>query len=282
LWQIAVDVGDHPLIANQPVALDPNNSPGRTSQPPGRVQRRAPFPQTAARVRLDFSLAEEEPGMALVICYNSVEGSVIDVNLELKRLEVGPWPMNCYLVRCRVSGEVAIVDPGAGADAILAAVGDAPVRCVLLTHAHPDHVGALDAVCQATAALIGVHPADAAAFEVRADFPLLDGMEVEVGRSRLTVVHVPGHTPGSVCLRLNGQVVVGDAIFPGGPGHTVSPEALAQSLVSLGQVVFAWPDETELYPGHGAATTVGAERAAFERFIAEDHPPDLCGDVAWR
>jgi hydroxyacylglutathione hydrolase len=204
------------------------------------------------------------------------------MNLELQRLEVGPWPMNCYLVRCSATRQVVIVDPGEDAATILQAVGDAPVCCILLTHAHPDHVGALDAVRLATGAPVGLHPADAAAFGVEADFPLLDGMEVEVGCGRLTVTHVPGHTPGSVCLRLNGQVAVGDAIFPGGPGHTVSPEALAQSLVSLGRTVFAWPDETELHPGHGDFTTVGAERAAFERFVADDHPPDLCGDVAWR
>jgi len=161
-------------------------------------------------------------------------------------------------------------------------VGDAPVCCILLTHAHPDHVGALDAVHQATGAPVGLHPADAEAFGVEADFPLLDGMEVAVGRGRLTVTHVPGHTPGSVCLRLGGQVTVGDVIFPGGPGHTDSPEALAQSLVSLDRTVFAWSDEIELHPGHGGFTTVGAERAAFERFVASGYPADLCGDVTWR
>jgi hydroxyacylglutathione hydrolase len=204
------------------------------------------------------------------------------VNLELQRLEVGPWPMNCYLVRCPVTGQVAVVDPGADADTILAAVGDATASCILLTHAHPDHVGALEDVRQATGVPVGIHPADARVFGLQGDFPLLDGEEVELGQGLVRVVHVPGHTPGSVCLQLDGQVVVGDAIFPGGPGHTVSPEALAQSIVSLGQTVFTWRDDTELYPGHGESTVVGAERADFERFIITNHPPDLCGDVTWR
>lgn len=208
------------------------------------------------------------------------------MGLELERLEVGPWPMNCYLMRCTASGRVAIVDPGEDADRILAAAGP-QVCCIVLTHGHPDHVGALQAVRRATQAPLGIHPADAEAAglhlpELEADFPLLDGMEIEVGRDRVRVVHVPGHTPGSVCLRLDGQALVGDAVFPGGPGHTASSEALARSLSSLGRTVFTWPDETVLYPGHGPSTTVGAERHAFERFVASDRPPDLFGDVTWR
>lgn len=204
------------------------------------------------------------------------------MRFELRRLEVGPWPMNCYLLRCLATGDVAIVDPGADAPTILAAADCARVRCILLTHGHPDHVGALAELRQATNAPVGIHPADAEAWGVQGDFPLLHGMEVEVGRGRIRVAHVPGHTPGSVCLRLNGAVLTGDAIFPGGPGHTDSPQALAQSVVSLGLTVFAWPDDTELYPGHGGPTAVGAERAAFNAFAAADHAPDLCGDVTWR
>jgi hydroxyacylglutathione hydrolase len=204
------------------------------------------------------------------------------VFFELECVEVGPWPMNCYLVRCPETDHVAIVDPGADAERIVAAVGSREVCCILLTHGHPDHVGALEALRQAYAVPVGIHPADAEAFGLEVDLSLLDGLEVPVGRGSVTVTHVPGHTPGSVCLRLNGRVLVGDTIFPGGPGHTASPQALAQSLESLGRTVFTWPDDSELYPGHGDPTTVGAEHAAFERFLVADRPADLCGDLAWR
>jgi glyoxylase-like metal-dependent hydrolase (beta-lactamase superfamily II) len=189
--------------------------------------------------------------------------------------------MNCYLLGCPETRQVAIVDPGEDADTILAAVGDAPVGCILLTHGHPDHVGALAAVRQATGAPLGMHPADADAFGLEADFVLVDGLDVEVGQGSVRVVHVPGHTPGSVCLRLDDRAIVGDAIFPGGPGHTSSHQALLQSLQSLKRTVFTWPDGTKLYSGHGEQTTVGAERADFERFVAAC-PPDLYGDVTWR
>jgi len=203
------------------------------------------------------------------------------MGIELQCLEVGPWPMNCYLIRCPASGQVAVVDPGEDPHKILAAAGPR-VCCILLTHGHPDHVGGLTVVRQATQVPVGIHPADAEAFGLEADFPLLDGMEVEVGRERVRVAHLPGHTPGSVSLCLDGQAVVGDAIFPGGPGHTPSPEALDESLYSLGCTVFTWPDDTVLYPGHGPSTTVGAEREAFERFVAAERPADLYGDVTWR
>ena len=203
------------------------------------------------------------------------------MTLNLERLEVGPWPMNCYLIRCAATGEVAIVDPGADAPLILSAVGEATVRCILLTHGHPDHIGAVAEIRSITGAPLGVHLADAEAFDIEGDFPLVHGMEVQVGSGLVTVHHVPGHTAGSISLRIDGEVVVGDAIFPGGPGHTTSPEALALSLVSLGQTVFTWPDDTKLYPGHGPWTTVGAERDAFERFLQADHPAELCGEVSW-
>lgn len=204
------------------------------------------------------------------------------MKLALQRLEVGPWPVNCYLLSCAATGQVAIVDPGAEATRILSALGDAKVSCILLTHGHLDHRGALVEVQHATNAPAGIHLEDAVAFGLEADFPLMDGMEIEIGRGRVKIAHVPGHTPGSVCLRFNGQALVGDAIFPGGPGHTATPEALAQSMVSLGRTVFRWPKQTQLHPGHGDPTTVGSEKKPYEAFLVADHPPDLCGDVRWR
>jgi glyoxylase-like metal-dependent hydrolase (beta-lactamase superfamily II) len=77
------------------------------------------------------------------------------------------------------------------------------------------------------------------------------------------------------------RAVVGDAIFPGGPGHTNSPQELSQALLSLRRSVFTWADETELFPGHGRSTRVGQERAGFEAFMARPLPPDLFGDIGW-
>jgi glyoxylase-like metal-dependent hydrolase (beta-lactamase superfamily II) len=195
--------------------------------------------------------------------------------------------MNCYLVVHSASGSGFLIDPGAETRKILRWADPVKIERVLLTHGHRDHVGALKEACKALDTTFAMHAADAKQFKLKPGFLLGDGDSLALGTDELHVVHVPGHTPGSIAFRLeDGQgparVVVGDVVFPGGPGHTTSPEALAQSLGSLAKTVFTWEDDTELHPGHGGSTTVGAERAAFEAFRARPLPPDLHGDVTWR
>jgi hydroxyacylglutathione hydrolase len=201
--------------------------------------------------------------------------------LKLHVLPVGEYGTNCYLLACPETQRAMLVDPGADPEAVLALCEGAQVTRILLTHGHFDHLLALDEVRATLGAAVGVHPADAAEFGIAADFELRDGMRLRVGRHFIRVVHVPGHTPGSVALRFDRRAVVGDAVFPGGPGHTATPEALQTLLLSLQRTVFTWPDDTLLYPGHGDPTTVGAERSAFQAFLARPRPPDLCGDVTW-
>jgi len=198
---------------------------------------------------------------------------------QLIPLPLGQWSTNCYVL---ISGEESIiVDPAAEPQRILAAVEGTMVKAILLTHGHPDHVQALDAVRQATAAPLGLHPADPAEFGIGGDFDLHDGDVLTLGDGELTVVHTPGHTPGSVCFRFGQCAIVGDTLFSGGPGHSDTPEALAQILASLRDKVFAWPDDIVFYPGHGEGSTIGAVRPAFEAFMARPRPPGLCGDVEW-
>jgi len=201
--------------------------------------------------------------------------------LKLWTLPVGEYGTNCYLLTCPETGRGLLVDPGGDAEAILTLCRDWRVTRILLTHGHFDHTLALDAVRATLKAPVGIHVADAAQFGVEADFELQDGMRLGVGRRYIRLVHIPGHTPGSVALRFDRRAVVGDAVFPGGPGHTATPDALQTLLLSLQRTVFTWPDETLLYPGHGDHTSVGAERAVFQEFLARPRSSDLCGDVTW-
>lgn len=198
---------------------------------------------------------------------------------DLHTLSLGKWGTNCFVLVH--SGGSFIVDPAAEAERILAAVKGTTVKAILLTHAHYDHIQALDAVRQATGAPLGIHPADAAEFEIAGDFELHDGEALTVGNTLISVIHTPGHTPGSVCLRFGRRALVGDTLFPGGPGKSQTPEDLAQILASLRDKVFVWPDDVTFFPGHGTGSTIGAVRPAFEKFLARRLPPDLFGDVEW-
>jgi glyoxylase-like metal-dependent hydrolase (beta-lactamase superfamily II) len=189
--------------------------------------------------------------------------------------------MNTYVVIDPEANACAVIDPGADAEAILALAGDAKVEKILLTHGHGDHVGALETVKQATGAPVYLHPLDHERFGVAYDIPLEDGMVVEVGNLRLRAVHTPGHTPGMISLIIDHRVVVGDTLFVGGPGRTSTPEDFAVTMRTMQEIVFAWPDETEFYPGHGPSGVIGQERPAFNAFVARGWPADLSGDVAW-
>jgi glyoxylase-like metal-dependent hydrolase (beta-lactamase superfamily II) len=189
--------------------------------------------------------------------------------------------MNTYAIICPTSGRSAIIDPGADPDTILGLVEATQVEMILLTHAHGDHVGALAEIKAATAAPVYLHPAEHAKFGVAYDRPLQGGGTLAVGEVQVRTVHTPGHTPGMISLVLDHRVVVGDTLFVGGPGRTASPEDFATTMQTMQQIVFAWPDETEFYPGHGPSGTIGAERPAFEAFVARGWPADLHGDVTW-
>lgn len=201
--------------------------------------------------------------------------------LKLDTLPVGEYGTNCYLLTCLETDRALLVDPGGDPDRILRLCKGTQVTRILLTHGHFDHLLALDQVREALGVPVTIHPADGAAFDVEADFELRDRMRLRVGRHFVRVIHVPGHTSGSVALRFDRRAVVGDAVFPGGPGHTSTPEALQTLLLSLQRTVFTWPDDTHFYPGHGDSATVGAVRPAFQEFLARPRPPSLCGDVTW-
>ena len=206
--------------------------------------------------------------------------------IDLCILTVGEFECNCYLL-VEPGGKLAVlIDPGDQPEDILHLVGPRQVTQILITHGHLDHVGGLETVRRALGAPVGIHPADAEAYGLQPDFFLEGGDSFNLGAERLEIVHIPGHTPGSVALRLIEQdqfqrAIVGDAIFPGGPGYTETPQDLATSLASLARTAFTWGDEVVVYPGHGGPTTIGAERAAFESFRVGPLPPDLCGDVTW-
>jgi len=202
--------------------------------------------------------------------------------LKLIKKEVGPWPMNTYLLIDEGTNTSAIIDPGADATRILSFAEGTRVAAIFITHGHTDHVGALDEVRSATSAPVYMNPIDAEGIKLQFDLPLLDSRLTPIGNQQLRAIHTPGHTPGMTCLDLgDGRILVGDTIFVGGPGKTWSSEDFATTMATMQQIVFAWSDETRFYPGHGPSGVIGQERPAFEAFVARRWSPKLHGDVTW-
>jgi len=185
-----------------------------------------------------------------------------DANKQVKRLPVGFLESNCYLIKCLSAGEMAIIDPGAEAENILANFSPEKVRFILITHGHHDHIGALEELRKKTKAQVGIHPLDARALRNPPDLLLEDGQELKMGLLKIKVIHTPGHSPGGVCFLLDEILFSGDTIFPNGPGNTAIPGANYEKILeSIHKKIFTLPEKTIIFPGHGPETTVGQEKA---------------------
>lgn len=186
--------------------------------------------------------------------------------LVVTKVAVGPMNNNCYLLRCRDSGEQVLIDAANEADTLLAMLGG-PLQRIVTTHQHADHWQALGAVKKATGARTTAHPIDAEGIPVATDDPASDGDTIGVGSAVLRVVHIVGHTPGSIALVYDDpaghpHVFTGDCLFPGGVGATGGNRKNFDSLLDdVERKLFGTlPDEAWVYPGHGDDTTIGAER----------------------
>jgi|TARA_B100000315_G_C14532991_1_gene567100 glyoxylase-like metal-dependent hydrolase (beta-lactamase superfamily II) len=196
----------------------------------------------------------------------------------LKKLELGPFATNCYVVGSESGNEGMIIDPADDAQTILSNVKDSglDIKSILLTHGHLDHIGALKAVKEATGAEVIIHSDDAAILQDQSlgmlfglpyrtpslpDRLLKDGDSMDIGDLHFQVLHTPGHTPGGICLQGHGIVFSGDTLFNYGIGRADLPGGNHSQLVnSIHRRLMVLPDDTIIYPGHGPDSTIGAER----------------------
>jgi glyoxylase-like metal-dependent hydrolase (beta-lactamase superfamily II) len=186
--------------------------------------------------------------------------------LEFTSMSVGPMDNNAYLLRCTETGAQLLIDAAAEDDKLVSWIGDAGLESVVTTHQHADHWGALEDVVEATGAESLAHAADASGIPV-VTRTVDEGDIISVGSVNLEVIHLVGHTPGSITLVYrdpNGPALLwtGDSLFPGGVGNTQGDAERFTSLINdVERKIFdKFPDDTKFYPGHGRDSTLGAER----------------------
>ena len=200
----------------------------------------------------------------------SARGSetVLDL-LTIRKVSVSEMDNNAYLLRCRTTGAQLLVDAADEAQRLLELVaeGDGPLETVVTTHQHWDHHRALAEVVRATGATTVCGADDASGMPLPPDRTVGQGDQVRVGEVVLDVIHLRGHTPGSIALAYDDphghtHLFTGDSLFPGGVGNTGNPGQSFDSLIEdvTTRVFDVYDDDTHVYPGHGADTTLGAER----------------------
>lgn len=218
-------------------------------------------PMTAAYELSDNYTGHVEPG-------NAARRTLPGVTIV--KASVGPMDNNAYLVTCSATGETLLIDAANDADLLIDLVREnAPKLSLIVTsHQHFDHWQALEAVVAATGAPSAAHEIDADPLPVKPDRLLANGDTIKVGELTFDVIHLRGHTPGSVALALDGpatagttHLFTGDCLFPGGVGKTWQPGDFEQLLDDVTTRVFdVYDDSTVVYPGHGDDTVLGAER----------------------
>jgi glyoxylase-like metal-dependent hydrolase (beta-lactamase superfamily II) len=196
-----------------------------------------------------------------------------------------PFFKNGFVLGCDDTREGVVIDPGDDVDLLLSAVAEhrLTIRYILLTHAHLDHVTGVARAKRALGVPVILHEADNVLYEKVVEQGLMFGLRVEpqpridafydgegpwrFGRFGAWVYHTPGHCPGGVCLAVgrDGQdertLFVGDTLFAGSIGRTDLPGGdLTTLLNSIRSVLFRFPDDTIVWPGHGPSTEVGREK----------------------
>ncbi|MGH9026657.1 MAG: MBL fold metallo-hydrolase [Acidimicrobiia bacterium] len=182
-------------------------------------------------------------------------------DVRIDKIVVGPFENNVFVVRCKGTGEAAIIDAANEHELLLEVSRATGVRRVLTTHGHWDHIQAVEAVRDAGID-VGISSDDASMLPAY-DFVIPDDEVMKVGDLQLRTIHNPGHTAGSMSFRLVGHPIVfsGDTLFPGGPGNTSLPGGDFDLILrSIDTKLFTLPPETLVLPGHGLDTTIADER----------------------
>ncbi len=196
-----------------------------------------------------------------------------------RHIQVGYLDTNCYIIADEKSREAAIIDPGGNADEILNIINKEKLtaKYIFLTHGHSDHIAALQEIKDATNAKVVIHHKDAHMLcspkgnlsiflgegftQPSADITLEGNEKFNLGDLELTIIHTPGHTPGSISIQVGNVVFTGDTLFAGSIGRTDFPGgSFEEIMTSIKEKLLILEDDTKVFPGHGESSTIAIER----------------------
>ncbi|MBD5560626.1 MAG: MBL fold metallo-hydrolase [Clostridia bacterium] len=187
--------------------------------------------------------------------------------MQIYRVITGVLEENCYIAT-QDGAQAVVVDPGDNAPDLIGVLRQQKLEpvLILLTHGHSDHTGALVALQQEFGTPVAVHREENGLLE--GSVPALDaarfveGEEVlETAGLAIRVLHTPGHTWGSCCYLINDVLFSGDTLFAGSIGRTDFPEGSDEAMQESLAVLRSLPDDVQVLPGHGPATSIGREKA---------------------
>ncbi len=204
-----------------------------------------------------------------------------DGEVRIIKVNMGPYNNNGYIVSCPETNEGILIDTPAEPELLLNEVGDVDIKAILITHNHQDHLLGFDEITGSLDAPVGITTADKGPLPKAPEMELADGQVISFGNRELQVLATPGHTDGASCFLVGKHLFSGDTLFPGGPGKSRSPEALAQIIDSVTGKLLTLPEDTAVYPGHGDDTTIGEAKRRHAVYASKPHPAGLFGDVDW-
>ncbi|MDD3704729.1 MAG: MBL fold metallo-hydrolase [Clostridiaceae bacterium] len=199
--------------------------------------------------------------------------------MKYKRLPVGIYQTNCYIVHDENTKEAAVIDPGGDFSEIKSYIENngLSVKYIILTHAHGDHIGALKELKEYSNAVICLHREDndmlksksknfssmmgGAGIEMTSDKFVKDGEVLELGETKLKIIHTPGHSLGGISIYCDSVLFSGDTLFQDSVGRTdLYGGSMTELIKSIREKLFILPDDTRVYPGHGPSTTILHEK----------------------